>query len=263
MATIEELLLTAVSIARSAGQLAKEKWSQPLEMTSKGFRDIVTDADIAVQKLITDAIRAEFPDHGFLTEEEDSDLPATGSIIWVIDPIDGTTSYSHNLPLFCVSIAAISSFGEQLVGVVYDPMRDEMFTAIRGKGAWLNGRSLQVSQIDNLDDAVLALDWAGAPALRLRTLNALCQLGVRVRTIRAIGTAALAMSWLAAGRLDCFFNLNIKPWDVAAATLIVLEAGGKATYPDGNPMLWASVDDGVVVSNGRFHDELCEYIDSK
>lgn len=263
MMKMEELLLTAVSIARSAGELAKEKWSQPLEMSSKGFRDIVTDADIAVQRRITDALQTEFPDHGFLTEEADSDLPAIGSIIWVIDPIDGTTSYSHNLPLFSVSIAAISPFGEQLIGVVFDPMRDEMFTAIRGKGAWLNGRSLQVSPIDNLDEAVLAVDWAGAPALRRKTLDMLSQIGERVRTIRAIGTSALAMSWLAAGRLECYFNFNIKPWDVAAATLIVHEAGGKATYPNGNPMLWANVDDGVVVSNGRFHDELCEYASSK
>ena len=260
MTTIEDLLLTAVSIARSAGQLAKEKWNQPLEMTSKGFRDIVTDADIAVQKLITDAIRTEFPDHGFLTEEADSDLPATGCIIWVIDPIDGTTSYSHNLPLFCVSIAAISSFGEQLIGVVYDPMRDEMFTAIRGKGAWLNGRSLQVSQIDNLDDAILALDWCSAPELRRKTLDSLSKIGERVRTVRAIGTAALAMSWLAAGRLECFYNFNIKPWDVAAATLIVLEAGGVATDPDGKPMLWSNVTDGVIVSNGRFHDKFLQEI---
>ena len=260
MTTIEDLLLTAVSITRSAGHLAKEMWSQPLELTSKGFRDIVTDADIAVQKLITDAIRAEFPEHGFLTEEEDSDLPATGSVIWVIDPIDGTTSYSHNLPLFCVSIAAISSFGEQLIGVVYDPMRDEMFTAIRGKGAWLNGSSLHVSQIDTVDEAILALDWCGAPELRRKTLDSLNQIGERVRTVRAIGTAALAMSWLAAGRLDCFYNFNIKPWDVAAATLIVREAGGVATYPDGKPMLWANVDDGVAVSNGRFHDQFLQAI---
>ncbi len=260
MTTIEDLLLTAVSITRNAGQLAKEMWSQPLELTSKGFRDIVTDADIAVQKLITDAIRAEFPDHGFLTEEKDSDLPATGSIIWVIDPIDGTTSYSHNLPLFCVSVAAISSFGEQLIGVVYDPTHDEMFTAVRGKGAWLNGRSLQVSQIDNLDEAILSLDWCGAPTLRRKTLDSLSRVGERVRSIRAIGTAALAMAWIAAGRLDCYYNFNIKPWDVAAATLIVLEAGGMATAPNGNPMLWSNVTDGVIVSNGRFHDKFLQEI---
>ena len=260
MTTIEDLLLTAVSITRNAGQLAKEMWSQPLELTSKGFRDIVTDADIAVQKLITDAIRAEFPDHGFLTEEADSDLPATGSIIWVIDPIDGTTSYSHNLPLFCVSVAAIDSFGEQLIGVVYDPMRDEMFTAVRGKGAWLNGRSLQVSQIDNINEAILAVDWAGAPALRRKSLDSLSQIGEHIRSIRAIGTAALAMAWIAAGRQECYYNYNIKPWDVAAATLIVLEAGGMATDPDGNPMLWADVEDGVTVSNGRFHDRFLQAI---
>ncbi len=261
--TNEDLLLTAVSIARNAGQLAKERWSQPLELTSKGFRDIVTDADIAAQKLITDAIRAEFPDHGFLTEETDSDLPAAGSIIWVIDPIDGTTSYSRSLPLFCISIAAISAFGEQLLGVVYDPMHDEMFTAIRGKGAWLNGRSLHVSQVDTLNDAVLSLDWCSDPALRRKTFSTLTKIGKEARTIRAIGTAALAISWIAAGRLDIYLNFQIKSWDVAASTLIVQEAGGTATTPDNIPMLWADVGDGVVVSNGRFHKEVCKYTGGK
>ena len=131
------LLETAREAAYQTGELIREKWSQPRQIKSKGFRDLVTDTDIAAQNLITDMIRARFPDHGFLTEEDDSDLPTGGPIIWVIDPVDGTTNFSRTLPTFCVSIAAVSNTNEQLAGAVYDPMRDELFSAARNQGAWL------------------------------------------------------------------------------------------------------------------------------
>ncbi|MCP4425514.1 MAG: hypothetical protein GY803_13555, partial [Chloroflexi bacterium] len=144
-ADIMELLGAARETAVSAGNLIRQKWSQPRQIKNKGFRDVVTDTDIAAQQLITDAIRARFPDHGFLTEEEDGNLPVDGPVIWVIDPVDGTTNFSRAIPTFCVSIAAVSAKNEVLAGAVYDPMRDELFSAAKGQGATLNGRPIHVS----------------------------------------------------------------------------------------------------------------------
>ncbi|MEJ2749305.1 MAG: inositol monophosphatase family protein, partial [Anaerolineae bacterium] len=172
------LLEAARRAAYKTGQLIQDKWNQPRTVKSKGFRDLVTDTDIAAQKLITDAIREQFPDHGFLTEEDDSNLPTDGPVIWVIDPVDGTTNFSRSVPTFCVAIGAVSEAGDLLAGAVYDPMRDEMFSAARQQGAWLQGkdgkqRPLSVSQVDTLDDALFALDWSRKPDLRQSALEVL------------------------------------------------------------------------------------------
>ena len=137
-AALEKLLLVAEKTAVSAATLLREKWAQPRQLTAKGFRDLVTDADYASQALITSQIRQAFPEHGFLTEEEASDLPDSGSIIWVIDPVDGTTNYSRQIPIFTVAIAAVDSASrEVVVGVILDPMRQELFSAAKGQGVWL------------------------------------------------------------------------------------------------------------------------------
>ncbi|MCB9418363.1 MAG: hypothetical protein H6667_01050 [Ardenticatenaceae bacterium] len=162
------LLDTARQTAYKTGKLILNKWSQPRTVKNKGFRDLVTDTDIAAQKLITDMIRAQFPDHGFLTEENDENLPTLGPVLWVIDPVDGTTNFSRSVPTFCVSIGAVSDQNELLAGVVYDPMRNELFAAARGKGAWLWGsdeekRPLSVSAVDTLDDTLLPSTGAAIP----------------------------------------------------------------------------------------------------
>lgn len=262
---ITVLLETAREAAYQTGELIREKLSRPRQIKNKGFRDLVTDTDTAAQKLITDAIRAQFPEYGFLTEEDDSDLSTSGPVIWVIDPVDGTTNFSRSLPTFCVSIAAVSDAGEQLAGVVYDPMRDEMFSAARHQGAWLQGRSgeqrpLSVSTVDSLSDALFALDWSRKPDLRRSALDVLVTIAPLVHDVRAIGAAALALSWLAAGRVDGYMHLQLSPWDVAAACLIIQEAGGQISQLNGQPWHYLPQNQGVMASNGRLHQTLFDHV---
>ena len=270
MLTSSILLNTARETAVLAGKLARQKWSRPLQVRAKGFRDLVTDADLATQKLITDTISARFPDHGFLTEETDTTLPVAGPIIWIIDPIDGTTNYSRQNPIFCVSIAAAApvnseqwtvnseqlavsseqlaggSRGAELVagyqvlaGAVYDPMQDELFSAAAGEGATLDGRHgqqrLQVSAVNAIAESVICLDWSHHRRQRQLSLDAIQSIGSAVHSIRALGSAALAIAWVGAGRLDGYLNYSLQPWDVAAAGLILQEAGGAISDSLGHP----------------------------
>ena len=260
-----KLMNVAAETSVATGQLIREKWNQPRTIKSKGFRDLVTDTDIAAQKLITDTIQAKFPDHGFLTEEDDSRLPTSGPVIWVIDPVDGTTNFSRSVPSFCVSIGAVSETGELLAGVVFDPMRDELFSAAHNQGAWLQSRSgeqrpLSVSQVDTLPDTLFALDWSRQPDLRKLALDVLAAMAPQVLDVRAIGSAALALSWLAAGRVDGYVNLQLSPWDLAATCLIIQEAGGQISQPDGQSWSHSTQNSGVIASNGRIHQQILEQV---
>jgi myo-inositol-1(or 4)-monophosphatase len=254
-----ELRQVACETAVSAGKLARELWSKPREISYKGFRDLVTDADFAAQRQITQTIQAHFPDHGFLTEEADSALPESGPIIWIIDPIDGTTNYSRQLPEFCVSVAACQPQANSylpLAAAIYDPMREELFSAALGQGATLQtGKAtphfMQVSRVTNTSDAIIALDWSSSADKRAAVMAQLTQLAEESFTIRAIGTAALAMAWVAAGRLDAYFNFRLRPWDVAAAMLLVQESGGSLTTLSGTPVVWDVAGMACLVSNGR------------
>ncbi len=256
---LTQLRQTACETAVSAGKLARDLFSKPRQIHSKGFRDLVTDADFAAQHLITSAIQAQFPSHGFLTEEEDSQLPQSGPIIWIIDPIDGTTNYSRQLPEFCVSIAACLFHNgryEPVAAAIYDPMRQELFSAARGQGATLQvgdapPSKMHVSQVDDAADAVLCLDWSSSATKRASVLELLKQLAQQSFTVRAIGTAALAMAWVAAGRVDFYLNLRLRPWDVAAALLLVQESGGHFTTLEAEPLVWDIAGMACLASNGR------------
>ncbi len=247
------LLEMAKNTAVSAGKLAREKFLQPRDLKMKGFRDIVTDADIASQKLITDAVLAQFPDHGFLTEEDDSTLPTEGDVKWVIDPIDGTTNYSRQIPEFSVSVGAVAG-DENLVGAIYDPMREELFWAVKGQGAFLNGQRIRVSAVDELGSSIFSVDWSREPEGRANMFSKFQQVATHVQSARALGSAAIAQAWIAAGRLDGYLNLSLSPWDVAAGCLIVQEAGGFLSAGDGRPFNWQDTNTGVLVTNGRIHD---------
>jgi len=241
-------LAVATATAQEAGTLIRDRWQGPRQVENKGFRDLVTDADIAAQALITDRIRSAFPDHGFLAEEEDAALPQDGAVTWLVDPIDGTSNYSRQVPVFCVSIAAVES-GHVVAGVVYDPMRDELFSARRGAGAWLNKRPVQIAPTPSLSAAVLALDLSRDPQTRDQLFTWLRTIGHQVHTVRAIGSAALALAWVGAGRLDAFVNAGASPWDIAAGGLIVSEAGGLLTDPAGAPWTPAAPVRGCVAGN--------------
>jgi myo-inositol-1(or 4)-monophosphatase len=253
------LLSVAKKAALAAGEQARSMFSGPLDVTSKGFRDVVTDADLAAQATITSMILEAFPDHGFLPEEENPDLPTEGPIIWIIDPIDGTTNFSRGLPLFSVSVAAVRAnspltLDNVLAGVVYDPMLDELFTATAGgpsllEGRGLHGRLLQTSSVNNLDDALIGTDFPYEENIRQETMDLITGLGHEVNVFRSLGTAALEMAWVAAGRLDAYMHFQLKPWDVAAAGLLVKQAGGIVTDIAGVPLQLDSPNMSCLFSN--------------
>jgi myo-inositol-1(or 4)-monophosphatase len=272
-----ELLTAATETAVAAGQLLRERWQQPQTLTSKGFRDWVTESDVAIQRFITDRIGTQFPDHGFLVEEKDAGLPESGRCIWIIDPIDGTNNFSRQQPNFCTSIAvglpagrrtlveaapsrgaastsSAAGYLEVVTGAVYDPLRDELFTGLLGGGSYLNGRRLQVSQTAELGQAIIALDWSSAPEERRLALSQLARTAHNVLTMRAIGSATLAIAWVAAGRLDGYWHNSLKAWDAAAATLFVHEAGGLTS--NGRRLPWQTNDGRCVASNKHLHEQL-------
>ena len=246
------MLQTAVEAAWRAGQVIVERYPAGHTLTVKGYRDIVTEADTAAEAVILELVRARFPDHAILSEEAGGDGIGDG-YTWVVDPLDGTTNYAHRLPVFSVSIGVLQG-GEPLVGVVHDPLRDHTFVAERGAGARVDGAPLRVSRVDRLERAVVGLDWGHSDAERERTMDAVRQVAPLCATVRALGSAALALAYVAAGWLDAYFNLMMKPWDVAAGTLLVSEAGGRCTTLEGGPY---RVDlPGCLGTNGRIHGEL-------
>jgi myo-inositol-1(or 4)-monophosphatase len=259
--SLDELLSAATHAALDAGNLLRGKWLKPRQISEKGFRDLVTDADHASQALVVEMIQSRFPDHGFLVEEKVSGLPGSGPVVWVIDPVDGTTNYSRQLPIYSISIAAVKppsttnpDESEILAAVIYDPMQDELFQATAERGAFLNGARIQASGTADLEKAVIALDWSHDPQKRQTTLNMIQNIAHHIHTLRAVGSAALALAWVAAGRLDGYLNLNLKPWDVAAGKLLIEQAGGRVVTLDNQP--WHVEDVGCIAGNGRLTPEL-------
>jgi myo-inositol-1(or 4)-monophosphatase len=248
------LLDTAIEAARAAGQEIIRRWPQERDVRSKGFRDIVTDADLAAQEALIAIIRARFPQHGILSEEG---LAPTNNAdtVWVLDPLDGTTNYARRLPSFSVSVAVARS-DALIVGVVYDPLRDYIFCAERGAGATWNGQRLHVSQVDDLGQAVAGVDFAREPAIRSSQMATMVVCSERIRTFRSFGSAALGLCFVAAGWLDAYFHLSLAPWDVAAGALMVTEAGGAITSTDGKP--WSYTQPRCLATNGKLHSEFLE-----
>ncbi len=258
----------AAYAARAAGQLLREKFDAPREIHSKGERDIVTDADFAAQQVVFDIVAAEFPHDAFISEEGTEAVHAAlwargeaepDLALWIVDPLDGTTNYAHRQPMFAVSIGVYERGAVQL-GVIYDPIRDELYAAERGQAATVNGKYISASGTRTLSEAVLGLEWARAPQARARTADLVTRMSADVTTVRCGGSAALSLCWIAAGRLDAYFHLSLSPWDVAAAALIVEEAGGRVTTPDGSP--WDVHSQAYVASNGHLHSALLRYFRS-
>jgi myo-inositol-1(or 4)-monophosphatase len=255
------LLETAQEAAALAGEFLRQQWQRPRQLTHKGFRDWVTDADVGAQKIITDLIRARFPDHGFITEEENRELPPNGPILWFIDPLDGTSNYSRQQPNFTVSIAAALPTPNSPipnVGVIYDPLRDELFSAAAGQGSTLNGRPIHCSPTTEMIESVIAMDWCRGPEQRQRSLDALGRFGLHIHTIRSLGSAAMGLAWVALGRLDGYLQLCLSPWDMAAGALLIQEAGGQISDPAGHE--WSLASKGCIASNGVIHRPFLELL---
>jgi myo-inositol-1(or 4)-monophosphatase len=243
----QELLAVALEAAHAAGEELISRLGSERDVERKGFRDVVTDADLAAESALLSVVRRHFPHHTTLSEEAGGRVGDSG-YTWVIDPLDGTTNYSYAHPTFSVSIAALWR-GEPTVGVVYDPVRGHVFAACRGAGATLNGRPVHVSGRGRLADALVALDWAHADADRREVLWRLVALAPHCRTVRSLGSAALALAYVGAGWLDVYFANALRPWDMAAAGLVVTEAGGEMSGLDGKP--WQVEGRTVLATNGK------------
>jgi myo-inositol-1(or 4)-monophosphatase len=255
---LRSFLEVAIRAALAAGAYLRRQIHRTRQVDYKGVVNLVTDCDRQAQKIIISILRRAFPGHGFLAEENGKQQIGRENYCWLIDPLDGTTNYAHGFPIFCVSIA-LEKEGELLVGVVYDPMRQELFQAIKGQGAWLNGRRLRVSKTSSLNRSLLA---TGFPYdLRESPVNNLVHFEnflFRVQAIRRCGAAALDLAYVACGRFDGFWELKLNPWDVAAGSLLVEEAGGRVTDFRGSKLNLAAGE--IVASNGLIHASMLKVL---
>ena len=248
-----EIKSFAVDLARNAGALLKKKFNKTHKIQYKGDINLVTEADKMSENLIIKSIRREFPDHGILSEESPA-VAGSGKIRWIVDPLDGTTNYAHGYPVFCVSIA-LENDGKVVLGVIYDPMREELFSTVRGKGVYLNGKNLSVSYIRDISRSLLATGFPyDIRESRENNLDYFSRMAVNVQAIRRAGAAALDLAYLAAGRFDGFWELKLKPWDTAAGCLMVEEAGGSVSDLAGKP--WNISSPSVLASNGLIHSKM-------
>jgi myo-inositol-1(or 4)-monophosphatase len=251
------MLDTAIQAARTAGRLIMEQYRRPITVHAKGFRDLVTETDIAAQETIVALIAARFPSHAILAEENLGSLDELGEYTWIVDPLDGTTNYAFRLPIFSVSIA-LAHQGEPLLGVVYDPARDQLFYAQTGQGAFLNGAPLHAAGREELLGTLVAFDWAQEPQIRDTLLCIVNHVAPRIGSIRALGSAALGPCYVAAGWLDAYFHGRLSPWDAAASTVIVREAGGQATDFDGQP--WSLDSPRLLAASSAVHPKMLRLI---
>lgn len=253
-------LATATEIVLRAGDIQMARRESGFRVDKKGTIDLVTEVDLECERMCRAVIAERFPDHDILAEELSSGPGevARASHRWVFDPLDGTTNYAHGLPIFCSSLA-LEIDGRREVGAVYDPTRRELFTAERGRGAWLNGTPLRISETSTLLDALLVTGFPYDVHQHGPELVGLfgAFLG-KARAVRRLGSAALDLCYVAAGRFESFWEQHLKPWDVAAGALIVTEAGGRVSGMDGSP--FDPVAAHLVASNGHIHDQMLEVI---
>lgn len=253
---IERFLAVAWDAANAAGEIIRRSWQQPKTIDYKGAIDLVTTTDRETEHAIVEVIRRNFPDHAILAEEETDLRGNDQNYRWIVDPLDGTTNFAHSYPNFCVSIA-LERDGEVVLGLVYDPLRSECFKAVKDDGSTLNGSPIRVSGVTDLDRALLA---TGFPYDRREKadfyLSFFKAFLTRCQGIRRNGSAALDLCYLACGRIDGFWELKLKPWDLAAGSLIVAEAGGRLSDFSGNKFsIWGNE---TLASNRLIHDEMAQ-----
>jgi myo-inositol-1(or 4)-monophosphatase len=241
---------TAINAARCAGDLLLKQFNRPHQVSFKGPIDLVTEMDRQSEDLVVEMLHRAYPEHGILGEEGSRSL-TQHDCRWVIDPLDGTTNYTYSYPLFGVSIA-LELHGEITLGVVYNPILDELFTAEKGQGAWLNGKPIRVSETSELSKSLLA---SGFPYDIMTSKRNNCHEWERLIkstiSVRCDGSAALDLCHTACGRLDGYWELDLEPWDMAAGALIIQEAGGLVTCVDGKP--FSHLQRSIIASNGLLH----------
>jgi myo-inositol-1(or 4)-monophosphatase len=253
LSELDQYEKVAATAARNAGKLLMERFRGHLHVTHKGIINIVTDVDLAAEKLIVSHLLEAFPTHYIIAEENHSDAKG-GSHVWIIDPLDGTTNYAHGLPFFSVSIG-LEIEGEIVFGAIYAPALDEFFVTRRGKGAYCNGSPIHVSGNASLNDSLLATGFPyDIRSGRNTNLDYFNEFAMCAQAIRRVGSAALDLAYLAAGHFDGFWELMLQPWDCAAGMLMIQEAGGKVSNFHGEPVSIYGRE--FLASNGLIHDDM-------
>lgn len=253
----QDQLNLAINLARQAGELLREGLGRAELVALKGPNDLVTNYDHLSESLLAEGIRRGYPEDTILAEE--GGVSGSGDSLWLVDPLDGTTNYSHGFPVFCVSIAYYER-NRPLLGVIYDPMKDELFHAVSGQGAWLNGRRLRVSSTSFLSASLLVTgfpyDIRNKPDTNLGPFSALV---LQAQEVRCVGSAALDLASVAAGRMDGYWELESGPWDRGAGMLLVCEAGGRVSRVDGGDS-FPPVRSSILATNGLIHDAMLEVL---
>jgi myo-inositol-1(or 4)-monophosphatase len=257
MARDPVLLATAIEAVMKAGEIQMSYVESGFHVSHKGAIDLVTEADVAVETMFRKLIAERFPEHTILAEEFGEDASTRGaSHCWVFDPIDGTNNYAHGLPIFCSSLA-LEIDGRAEIGAIYDPTRKELFVAERGGGALLNGKPIRVSDSATLVESMLVTGFPYDVHTRIPEIVGLFGEFVgRARAVRRLGSAALDLCYIASGRMDGFWEQDLKPWDIAAGMLIVEEAGGKVTDFTGEPS--SSRRHHLLATNGKIHEDMLD-----
>lgn len=251
----------AAQIAKEAGMLIRDFYNRGVETEYKGDVDLVTEADRSSERLIRSRLQVVFPDHGIFGEEGTRD-GLDREYRWYVDPLDGTTNFAHRFPAFCVSLGlerrpkglAADEDGELTAAVVYDPMRDELFVAEKGKGAYLNGKRIHVSNTPELAEALVATGFPSRKRHDSPNIHFYQEFTLRSHGVRRVGSAALDLSYIACGRFDGFWEFNLNPWDTAAGILLVLESGGSVTSFEGAPFRLESKE--ILATNGLMQQEM-------
>jgi len=262
MQTIDNSHLTFIAIqaALSAGELLRKGFGTSFQIESKpGKQNLVTEYDKASEKCILSLIGKEFPSHRFLAEESGSSPPSNSSVVWIIDPLDGTLNFAHQIPVFTISIAAAIE-KEVVSAVIYQPMTQELFVAEKGKGAYLNGNRITVTKTTKIDEAMMATGFPynvdQNPLRCIERFANMTQLGV---PIRRLGSAALDLAYVAAGRFDAYWEVTLHPWDMAAGKLLVEEAGGQVTHWDGT-VHQIFCHESILATNQKLHASMIAHL---
>ena len=259
------MLNFAMQTAQDAGRILLEKMGRHLSVNDKSDKNIVTEADLASEKFIIEQIQNRFPRHAILAEESGSsankdNLENNFEYRWIIDPLYGTTNFAHSYPCFCVSIGLEKINAGIQLGAIYDPTRDEMFAVERGQGATLNGRRIRVSEVTDLERALLVTGFPYDVKKRDQFVELFAKFVLNAQAVRRDGSAAIDLAYIACGRFDGFWEDGLSAWDTAAGTLMVEEAGGRVTHYDGTPFDVHKRQ--MLATNGAVHDQMLRILQS-